>query len=115
MCAFTPDSRALWLALARQGGWWTVEAIVQFWKPTFYECEVRDIVRALLAGRFLVSREANPGEVSYAVTSECAPLPGVDGTLVERSDGTSEFRTGREAHSPTALAYIATLFHGSTT
>jgi hypothetical protein len=77
-CAFTPDSRFVWLTLARQGGWWTAKGIVQFWKPTFAEFEINDIVRALLAGRFLVSREVNPGEISYAVTSECTPLPGFD-------------------------------------
>lgn len=77
--AITPDSRALWLMLARQGGWWTVKNIVHFFRPTFAEFEAREIVKGLLPGGYLMAREMVPGqEPSYAVTSECNPLPGID-------------------------------------
>ncbi len=77
--SITPEGRALWLMLARQGGWWTVKGIVQFWRPTFAEFEVREILASLAAGRCVTARSMVPGdEPSYAVTSDCTPLPGVD-------------------------------------
>jgi hypothetical protein len=111
----TPDCRALWLMMARQGGWWTVEALRLYWLPTFNEFELRSLLQGLLQGRHVIARKAASGDVlTYSVTSECTPLPGVHGTLVERSDGTSEFREDGEAHTPTALAYTATRFQGAT-
>jgi hypothetical protein len=77
--AITPEGRALWLMLARQGGWWTVKGIVQFWTPTFADFEVQEIVGGLMFGGFLMARNMVPGaDPSYAVTSECTALPGVD-------------------------------------
>lgn len=75
--AITPDARALWLMLARQGGWWTVKNITQFWTPTFVDYEVEDLLQTLVPGGYVMSRQVNPGQVSFAVTSECNPLPGI--------------------------------------
>ena len=83
--AITPECRAVWLTLARLGGWWTVKTIVRHFRPTFAEFEVIDIVQALQPGGYLVGRAMVPGgQLSYAVTSECNPLPGRD----PRRDGT---------------------------
>lgn len=77
--AITPECRAVWLMLARQKGWWTVKSIVHHFRPTFAEFEVQEIIKALLPGRYVIGREMMPlQELSYAVTSECMPLPGGD-------------------------------------
>lgn len=75
--AITQDSRALWLGMRSQGGWWTVKSLVLFWSPTFAEYEVIELLTGLIAGGYVASREMTRGQVSYAVTSACAALPGL--------------------------------------
>lgn len=83
--AITQDSRALWLGLRRQGGWWTAPGLVRHWSPTFALWEVQQMLDGLVAGGFVMCRDdAKPGETSYAFTSECKPLPGAENTQEER-------------------------------
>lgn len=86
--AITQDRRAVWLMLARDGGWWTVKALLHHWKPTFAQWELQEALDGLLPGGYVTRREMTPGQVSYAVTSDCVPLPGLrlDGT--EQQEGT---------------------------
>jgi hypothetical protein len=75
----TPDCRALWLMMARQGGRWTIEALRLYWLPTFTEFELRSLLQGLLQERHVVACKAAAGDVlAYAVTSDCTPLPGVE-------------------------------------
>jgi hypothetical protein len=74
--AITQESRAVWLAMRNQGGWWSVKALLHFWQPTFAQFEIEELVKGLKAGRYVMAREVNPGEISYAVTSDCLVLPG---------------------------------------
>lgn len=76
--AINQDSRALWLGMRRQGGWWTVTTLVRLWSPTFAAWEVQQMLDGLAAGGFVMSRDdVSPGSISYAVTSECNALPGI--------------------------------------
>ena len=72
--AITQDTRALWLMLQRDGGWWTVAMLTHHWRPTFQPYEVQQAVDALEAGGFLVSRD-QAGKCIYAFTSDCNSLP----------------------------------------
>jgi hypothetical protein len=75
----TPDCRALWLMMARQGGFWTIEALRLYWLPTFTEFELRSLLQGLLQGGYVVACKAAAGAVlAYAVTCDCALLPGVE-------------------------------------
>jgi len=76
--AINQDARVVWLAIRRQGGWWSVKQIVTFWHPTFALYEIEEIVRALVAGGFLMGREQGPDNYCYAFTSECKALPGTE-------------------------------------
>ena len=76
--AITQESRALWLMMRRDGGWWTVRNLVHHWHPTFPEWEVKQLLQGLLAGGFLMQREIAPGQIGYAFTSECKALPGTE-------------------------------------
>jgi hypothetical protein len=77
--AITQESRAVWLALRRHGGWWTVKAITHHFRPTFAEFEVQEIVDGLVPGGYLTARRMSPHQsFSYCFTSECRPLPGAD-------------------------------------
>ncbi|MDP3165150.1 MAG: hypothetical protein Q8N06_06805 [Hydrogenophaga sp.] len=72
--AITQDTRALWLMLQRDGGWWTVAMLTHHWRPTFQPYEVQQAVDALEAGGFLDSRD-QAGTRIYAFTSSCKSLP----------------------------------------
>lgn len=72
--AITQDTRALWLMLVRDGGWWTVALLTHHWRPTFQPYEVQQAVDALEAGGFLDSRD-QAGERIYGFTSDCKALP----------------------------------------
>lgn len=72
--AITQDTRALWLMLKRDGGWWTVSMLTHHWRPTFAPHEVQQAVDALEAGGFLDSR-TQLGSRLYAFTSGCNELP----------------------------------------
>lgn len=74
--AINQDSRALWLALRNDGGWWTVWELARFWQPTFAEWEISELLQGLVAGGFVAGRDVVPGRTSYCVTSECLALPG---------------------------------------
>jgi hypothetical protein len=74
--AITQESRMVWLAMRNQGGWWSVKALLHFWAPTFAQFEIENMVKGLKAGGYITSRKMNPDEISYAVTSDCLPLPG---------------------------------------
>lgn len=88
----TQEGRALWLMLVRQGGWWTVKSIVAFWQPTFAEYEIQELVGELTQGGHVMRREMVPGQLSYCVTSECKPLPGVSDAERWRSVTTHNLR-----------------------
>lgn len=72
--AITQDTRALWLMLVRDGGWWTVNMLTHHWRPTFAPHEVQQAVDALEAGGFLSSQDQN-GKRVYGFTSDCQSLP----------------------------------------
>ena len=72
--AITQDTRALWLMLQADGGWWTVAMLTHHWKPTFAPYEVQQAVDALEAGGHLDSRD-QAGTRIYGVTSGCQALP----------------------------------------
>lgn len=72
--AITQDTRALWLMLMHDGGWWTVAMLTHHWRPTFQPYEVQQAVDALEAGGFLDSRE-QAGTRIYGYTSDCKALP----------------------------------------
>lgn len=72
--AITQDTRALWLMLQGDGGWWTVAMLTHHWKPTFAPYEVQQAVDALEAGGYLDSRD-QAGTRIYAVTTSCSALP----------------------------------------
>jgi hypothetical protein len=72
--AITQDTRALWLMLLRDGGWWTVAMLTHHWRPTFQPYEVQQAVDALEAGGFLASRD-QAGTRIYAITTDCKSLP----------------------------------------
>lgn len=74
--AITQESRALWLAMRNQGGWWTAKALLHFWQPTFALFEIEELLKALHAGLYIEARPMTPGEWSYCVTSDCNALPG---------------------------------------
>lgn len=74
--AITQDTRALWLMLQGDGGWWTVAMLTHHWKPTFAPYEVQQAVDALEAGGYLDSRD-QAGTRIYAVTSGCNALPDI--------------------------------------
>ncbi|HQR97608.1 MULTISPECIES: hypothetical protein [unclassified Polaromonas] len=75
--AITQDTRALWLMLVRDGGWWTAAMLTHHWRPTFAPHEVQQAVDALEAGGFLASRDQGDKAHTriYAFTSECKTLP----------------------------------------
>lgn len=81
--AINQESRALWLMLRNVGGWWTVSQLRVFWQPTFAEYEIQDLMVGLAGGMFVQQREDPAGVFSYAVTSDCQPLPGL--TLAKES------------------------------
>lgn len=84
--AITQDTRAIWLMLQRDGGWWTVAMLTHHWRPTFQPYEVQQAVDALEAGGFLDSRnqggedeqdeqDEKASKRIYAFTSDCMLLP----------------------------------------
>ena len=72
--AITQDTRALWLTLQADGGWWTVTMLTHHWRPTYQPYEVQQAVDALEAGGHLDSRD-QAGTRIYGVTSGCKVLP----------------------------------------
>ncbi|MBI2770019.1 MAG: hypothetical protein HYX47_10375 [Burkholderiales bacterium] len=76
--AITPDSRALWLMLARNGNWWTVKTLVHHWRPTFTAVELDDLLRPLVGHGYVMVRDKSAAEPTYAVTSDCFALPGYE-------------------------------------
>lgn len=76
--AITQDTRAMWLMLRNDGGWWTVNMLTHYWRPTFALHEVQQAVDALEAGGFLGSRD-QAGTRIYCVTSGCKALPDTEG------------------------------------
>jgi len=76
--AINEDARQIWMAIRANGGWWSVRSIYHYWSPTFAEWEIRDALKALLAGRYLVEREQGQGLMTVAFTSECDLLPGTE-------------------------------------
>ena len=74
--AITLASRALWLMLRNDGGWWTVVALTHQWEPTFTRVEVADLLAGLEQGRFVVRRDPRASVPSFAVTADCRALPG---------------------------------------
>lgn len=72
--AITQDTRALWLMLMKDGGWWTVAMLTHHWRPTFEPYEVQQAVDALESGGFLDSRD-QAGKRIYGFTSDCKRLP----------------------------------------
>lgn len=86
--AIDQDRRAIWLAIRRHGGWWSVRQVVQHWHPTFAPWEVHQALQALAGAGFLAARDdVNPGTTSYAVTSDCGVIPGTEEE--PREEGTS--------------------------
>lgn len=73
--AINQDTRALWLMLRRDGGWWSTSSLVHEWRPTFCQGEITAMLQALTAGNFVQERE-QLGTKTYCVTSSCLPLPG---------------------------------------
>lgn len=74
--ALTMASRALWLMLRNDGGWWTLVALTRQWEPTFTEEEVADLLVGLEQGRFVVRRDPRAAVPSFGVTADCCALPG---------------------------------------
>lgn len=72
--ALTQDTRALWLMLRSDGGWWSIKMLTRHWHPTFAPHEVQQAVDALEAGGYLDSRD-QAGARIYCVTSGCKALP----------------------------------------
>lgn len=72
--AITQDTRALWLMLRTDGGWWTVAMLTHHWRPTFQPYEVQQAMDALEAGGFVESRD-QASNLTYGVTSSCRELP----------------------------------------
>ncbi len=75
--AITQDSRALWLMLRNDGGWWTVNQLVHHWRPTYQAWELEELLSALQGAGFLERRSQGPGHLTWGVTSACLPLPGL--------------------------------------
>ncbi len=74
--AITIESRALWLMLQRQRGWWTVRMLVKHWEPTFSEFEMLAVLQALHHGGFVMRQDGLTGQ-QWAVTDDCLALPGI--------------------------------------
>lgn len=66
----------MWLALRNDGGWWTASALTRLWEPTFSPSEVEAILQGLEKGRFVERRDPRERVPSFAVTAQCAALPG---------------------------------------
>lgn len=75
--ALNDDSRALWLMLRNDAGWWSTSQLTHFWRPTFSISEVEAHLQALHKGRFLERLRINANTFTYAVTPACLPLPGL--------------------------------------
>lgn len=69
------EARAVWLMLRKDGGWWTLAALVHHWHPSFADFELLDVLAALVKGRFLEVRQ-QLGATQYCFTSSCLELPG---------------------------------------
>lgn len=82
--AITMASRAIWLALRNDGGWWTAGALTRLWEPTFSQDEMVAILQGLEKGRFVARRDPGERIPSFAVTAQCAALPGTSAPVAER-------------------------------
>lgn len=82
--AITLASRAMWLMLRNDGGWWTLVALTRQWEPTFTQDEVADLLAGLEQGRFVVRRDPRAAVPSFAVTADCCALPGTAPLARER-------------------------------
>ena len=70
--ALNASSRALWLMVRNDAGWWTASQLTHYWRPTFAQVEILAYLEALRKGSFLERLGT-----SYAVTPDCKPLPGL--------------------------------------
>ena len=76
--ALDASSRALWLMVRNDAGWWTASQLTHYWRPTFSTPEVQDQLIALHKHGFLERRATSSSSVwAYAVTPTCQPLPGL--------------------------------------
>ena len=92
--ALNDDSRALWLMLRNDAGWWSASQLTHYWRPTFSIGEVEAHLQALHKGRFLDRFGINANTFSYAVTPACLPLPGLQ-LIFKPSSSTTPSATTR--------------------
>lgn len=82
--AITLASRAMWLMLRNDGGWWTEAALKAQWEPTFTVEEVSWLLRGLEKGGFVARRDPSERTPHFAVNASCLALPGTLPMTAER-------------------------------
>ncbi len=72
------DTVYLWRHLRDTGQWWSAHEIYQHWRPTFTLHEIQQQLLSMLNLGAIQRRIhlERPGEIVYAVTDSCTPLPG---------------------------------------
>lgn len=91
--ALNDGSRALWLMLRNDAGWWSAAQLTHYWRPTFSIREVEAHLQTLQKGRFLERLRINVNTFAYAVTPACLPLPGLQLTFKPSSTTTPSTAT----------------------
>jgi hypothetical protein len=66
----TADMRALWTHMRQHSGWWTLDMLAPYWRPTFVPHEIQQAMDALEAHGFVESRD-QANKLSYSVTPHC--------------------------------------------
>ena len=76
-----------WRAIARAGGWHSLQRVAKDWDGIYAESEIRESLETLQRSGFLELGESRRHGGMYAYTAKCHQLPGETLLPVTASDG----------------------------